>query len=200
MMNVREMLPIVIYVRSIFKAEKRQTRTVGDVRHKRVKSNSGCKSVNLLAWLHAAKKLKCWQVSAHKAVRCEEKNKHAYGSNRMKFCCENEHLTVTQSSGSSHHACHRLQLFVITQHDTQIGRLFVTKVLFYPRKSFTHRDGMQNSTTIGVLLQANTEHNKLTRIVKTVCSECKPNGCCHAPLSYVKPKSILSGFMGHFKK
>lgn len=44
--------------------ETTETRTAGDVRHERVKSNSGCKSVNLLAWLHAAKKVKCWQVCA----------------------------------------------------------------------------------------------------------------------------------------
>lgn len=70
----------------------------------------------------------------------------------MKFCCENEHLSVTQSSGSSHRACHRLQLSVITQHDNQIGRLFVTKLLSLSTrgKSFTHGDGMRNSTTIWV--------------------------------------------------
>lgn len=81
--------------------------------------------------------------------------------------------------------------------------------LFYRRKSFTHWDGMPNSTIIGFLLQTNTENIwvgiKLTQIIKTACFYVTCT--CNVNLidsvenhKHVKTKTIFSGFMEHLKK
>lgn len=192
------MLPIVID----FRWETTEKRTVDDVKHKRVKSNSGCRSVNLLAWLPAAKQLKCWGFLRARQCGARGKTSKFMAAHRMKFCCENEHLTVTQFWQQPP----RLSVSpaVCDYPAWQSNReVICDSTIVLPEKSFTQGDGMQRSTALSVLLQNKTEDiwvgNNLTRIIKTACSECKPNGCWRAP-THVKAKTILSVFTGQFKK
>lgn len=132
MMNVGETLPIVIYFRSIFTAEEREQSAMSDIKGSKATAVARVSTYLRDFTLQKNKKKfkkKAKTLTGFCTQGSVEKNKRVCGSKRMKFCCENEHLSVTQSSGSSHRACHRLQLSVITQHDNQIGRLFVTKLL-----------------------------------------------------------------------